>query len=274
MWLMQAAAHERTAVLAAPARALAQTPAPTRDTPWYAAWFDTDYYHQLYANRDDHEAAEFVDALLARLAPAPGARMLDVGCGAGRHARALAARGFDVTGFDLSASSIREARKHTSPALRFFRHDMRQPFGARAFDHVFNFFTSFGYFADEAEHARVMRNLTDAVAPGGTLVIDYLNATLAERNLVPEETRSHGAVRYRLTRWSDATHFHKRIAIEDAERGAYLQHEERVAKFGVSDFNRMLAANGMRVESVFGDYRLQPFEESSSPRLILVARRG
>ena len=171
-------------------------PAPTTDhelaapeAPWYATWFDTTYYHQLYAGRDDREATEFVDALVAWLRPRSGARMLDVGSGAGRHARALAAHGFDVTGFDLSAASVRQARRHTSDSLRFFRHDMRQPFGAGHFDHVFNFFTSFGYFADEAEHARVMRNLVTAVAPGGTLVIDYLNPTFAERRLVPERRR-------------------------------------------------------------------------------------
>jgi SAM-dependent methyltransferase len=253
-------------------REATRTQAPAA-APWYATWFDTDYYHQLYASRDDREANEFVDALVAHLRPAPGARMLDVGCGAGRHSRALAAHGFDVTGFDLSASSIRQARRHTSDSLRFFRHDMRRPFGRRIFDHVFNFFTSFGYFADEAEHACVMHNLTSTVALGGTLTIDYMNAAVAERNLVPEETRQIGPVRYWLTRWADETHLHKRIAIYDMERATHLEHEERVAKFALPDFGRMLAEHGMRIESVFGDYRLGAFDDASSPRMIVIARR-
>jgi len=245
-----------------------------RATPWYAAWFDTSYYHQLYARRDDHEAAEFVDALVAHLEPKPGARMLDVGSGAGRHARALAAHGFDVTGFDLSPASVREARRHASDSLRFFRHDMRQPFGCGHFDYVFNFFTSFGYFADEAEHDRVMQNLTAAVAAKGTLVIDYLNVAFAERSSRPREERQIGAVRYRVARWSNETHFYKRIAIHDAQRGEYMEHEERVAKFRLKDFARMLGAHGMRIESVFGDYQLGRYDELESPRMILIARRS
>jgi 2-polyprenyl-3-methyl-5-hydroxy-6-metoxy-1,4-benzoquinol methylase len=131
--------------------------------PWYEAWFGTDYYHQLYGTHDEREAADFVDALVAHLHPSSGARALDVGCGMGRHSRALAAHGLDVTGVDLSPSSIRQASRHATPTLRFHRHDMLEPFGRR-YDYVFNFFTSFGYFEAE-HHERVMRH-RDAVERG------------------------------------------------------------------------------------------------------------
>ena len=77
--------------------------------PWFATWFDTPEYHRLYADRDLAEAERFVDALLLRLRPAPSARILDLGCGAGRHSRRVAAHGLDVTGLDLSANSIASA---------------------------------------------------------------------------------------------------------------------------------------------------------------------
>ncbi len=64
------------------------------------------YYHQLYFNRDDKEAAAFIDKLIEHLKPAPGATMLDVACGKGRHSIQLAGKGFDVTGIDLSEDSI------------------------------------------------------------------------------------------------------------------------------------------------------------------------
>ena len=72
-------------------------------TQWFASWFDSVHYHRLYAHRNHAEAAGFVDALVGRLRPPSGASMLDLGCGAGRHATPPAARGFAVTGPSLAA---------------------------------------------------------------------------------------------------------------------------------------------------------------------------
>src|ERR1700761_4914847 len=119
---------------------------------WFSSWFDSPHYHRLYADRNDAEAARFTDALVATLQPRRGARVLDLGCGAGRHARQLASKGYDITGIDLSAHSIAEARKAEGPHLRFRRQDMRLPFGRGRFDYVFNFFTSFGYFDQARDH--------------------------------------------------------------------------------------------------------------------------
>src|SRR5262245_2912650 len=98
-----------------------QTHAPA----WFDSWFDTPHYHRLYAGHDEREAERFVAALLAWLQPATDARMLDLGCGAGRHARALAAHGFDVTGLDLAGETILRAQERQTGRLRFRHHDMR-----------------------------------------------------------------------------------------------------------------------------------------------------
>src|SRR5262245_58955359 len=147
---------------------------------WFATWFDSPHYHRLYGYRDASEAAGFVDALIDRLHPALPAEALDLGCGAGRHARHLASRGLQVTGVDLSAGSIAQARRFERPGLRFRRHDMREPLGTQAFDYVFNFFTSFGYFADPAEHRAVVSKISHSLGDGGTLGLDYLNVRYAE----------------------------------------------------------------------------------------------
>jgi 2-polyprenyl-3-methyl-5-hydroxy-6-metoxy-1,4-benzoquinol methylase len=76
---------------------------------WFKDWFNSPYYHQLYFNRDDKEAAAFIDKLINYLKPVPGSYMLDVACGKGRHSIQLASKGFDVTGIDLSDDSINEA---------------------------------------------------------------------------------------------------------------------------------------------------------------------
>lgn len=239
---------------------------------WFASWFDSPHYHRLYGKRDESEAARFVDRLTARLAVTPAARVLDLGCGAGRHARRLAAKGLDVTGLDLAANSIREARKHEHANLRFRRHDMRVPFGRQRFDYVFNFFTSFGYFSDRREHLAVVRNMATALRPGGRLVLDYLNSRYAEARLAPREKTEIDGAAYELTRWTDRRHFFKRIVITNAD-GASAEYRERVAGFTLDDFDGMLAAHHLNLEAVYGDYNLGAYDTVRSPRMILIARK-
>ena len=241
-------------------------------TEWFATWFDSPHYHRLYAHRDVAEAAAFVDGLIARLNPAAGARMLDLGCGAGRHARRLADFGFDVTGLDLSADSIRLANANAHERLRFARHDMREPFGVERFDYVLNLFTSFGYFDTAEEHLAVVRNVSTSLKPGGVFVLDYLNVKLAEAQLTPYETIERGSVRYAISRRSDAWHIFKAITVEQ-DGATSLAYEERVARFSREDITLMLALYGLTVETVSGDYALRPFDVETSPRLIVIARK-
>jgi SAM-dependent methyltransferase len=238
---------------------------------WFSSWFDSTFYHQLYAHRDESEAHSFIDALIARLRPQAGERMLDLGCGAGRHARRLAARGFRVTGLDLSAGSIAAAKRFERQNLHFRRHDMRRPFGRRVFDCVFNLFTSFGYFDTAEEHAAVVRNVAAALKPGGRLVLDYLNVRVAARQLVAREIKETAGATFTISRWTDRRHLFKRIVVSAA--GQAREHVERVACFTLADFNRMFAAQGLRVDAVYGDYHLNRFDPQTSPRLILVARK-
>ena len=147
---------------------------------------------------------------------------------------------------------------------------MRQPFGDKAFDHVFSLFTSFGYFADPADHLAVIRNMAASLRAGGALVLDYLNVRHAERHLTANEIIRRDRLTYRLTRWSDTEAIYKRVVIGVAET---VEHVERVAKLTLEDFRFMFALSGLRVEEVYGDYQLSPFDAETSPRLIMLARR-
>lgn len=240
---------------------------------WYKDWFSSPYYHKLYFERDDREAESFIRSLLSHLDPPAGARILDVACGRGRHSRILASMGYQVTGIDISAASIAEARQYETGNLEFFIHDMRLPFRVNYYDFAFNFFTSFGYFRTRREHDDSIRTISRSLKPKGVLVIDYLNVHFAEEHLVSEENRTIGDTLYTIRRWNDETHFYKKIIITDEAIGKPVEFTEKVAKFSLGDFTDMLGYQGLQVEEVFGDYRLGNYDVRKTPRLILVARR-
>ena len=240
---------------------------------WFKDWFNTVYYHQLYFNRDEGEAAGFINLLLARLQPAANSLLVDVACGRGRHAKILAAKNFDVTGIDLSPDSIAFAKQFETEKLHFYQHDMRLPFWINYFDYAFNFFTSFGYFRTEREHYNAIRSIAQSLKPGGFLVMDYLNVHYAEDHLVHKSDKEIDGVNYHLTKWFDEIHFYKKIIIEDDELKAPLEFTERVAKFNLGDFNDMFAFHHLQIQEVFGDYSLGSYDVKKSPRLIMIARK-
>lgn len=238
---------------------------------WYTDWFSSPFYHKLYFQRDEKEAADFIHTLISHLNPPPGSRMLDVACGKGRHSKFLASLGFTVTGIDIAENSILEAKKSENERLDFFVHDMRLPFRGNYFDYAFNFFTSFGYFKTRREHDDAVRTIAKSLRPGGTFVIDYLNVHYAEERLVPEEVRVIEGSLYTIRRWDDDTHFYKKISVTDAALEQPLAFTEKVAKFSLGDFTDMLSYQGLQVQEVFGDYSLGRYDVKKAPRLIIVA---
>lgn len=237
-------------------------------TEWFEEWFGEEYLH-LYPHRDEAEAAHAVALLRANLPWRPGLRVLDVGCGAGRHTRALAEAGARVTGVDLSRALLGHAR-HCSGAT-FARADMRRlPVRDRSMDVVVNLFTSFGYFSSDAEHADVLTAMIRTLVPGGSFVIDFLHAPTVIDALVPEAdvtlagTPVHISKRLLDSRRS----VEKTIALADGRRFV-----ERVRLFTPRELESMITAAGARVRCRFGDYAGTPIV-AGSPRAILIADRA
>ena len=240
---------------------------------WFKGWFDSRFYHHLYANRDEQEARDFIDSLLKWLKPSPVARMLDLGCGRGRHSKHLASQGFDVTGIDLAASSIEVAKMQPQDNLRFYRQDMRLPFGERTFDFVFSFFTSFGYFDSTHDDNLVIENIASSLCAGGSIVIDYINSPYAEKRLKKNEVVDMDGIIYQIDRWTSDSHFYKKITIRESLFGDPLSYTEKIKKFTVEDFGELFSAHGLTLKKVFGNYRLDSYDLQSSPRMILIGEK-
>lgn len=240
---------------------------------WFKDWFNSPYYHQLYFNRDDREAASFIDKLISYLKPAPGSTMLDVACGKGRHSIQLAGKGFDVTGIDLSEDSIHEALQSETASLHFYRHDMRLPFWINYFDYAFNFFTSFGYFKTRREHDNAIRTIAQAIKKDGVFVMDFLNVHYAEDHLIHQSEKEIDGVNFLITKWYDENHFYKKIVVEDECLKEPLIYTEKVAKFSLGDFTEMFAYQGLQIQEVFGDYDFGNYDVRRSPRMLMIAKK-
>lgn len=238
---------------------------------WYEDWFNSPYYEILYHHRDDSEAQGFIDRLLVWLQPKMGALILDLACGKGRFARYLARKGFHVTGLDLSINSITQAREYEMENLAFFTHDMRLPYRINYFDCTFNFFTSFGYFDQERDDVRTLKSVTLGLKKGGVFVLDFFNSTYVKSHFQGSQQKTIQGITFETNKYVQGNRIVKTIDFED--QGKSWHFEESVRLFEFQDFERLFGQAGIQIETCFGNYHLDPFDESSSPRLILIARK-
>lgn len=250
--------------------AKATTKAPTElttpaDNPWYKTAFDSDYLER-YAHRDRGEAEDLVGRLMAAHAiPAAGA-VLDLCCGGGRHLVAMARRGVDVTGFDLSCPLLRTARltiqSEGIPLGGLVRGDMRRlPFANGSFAGVTHFFTAFGYFDNDEENFQVFREVARILKPGGTYLFDFFNSTDVRAGLIHATDKRVSADGRRVEKYvrSNAT--------------APVTVIESVRLFSAAELRNGLTNAGFVVEKEWGDYGLDKFDEDASPRWMALARR-
>ena len=247
---------------------------PDLENEWFKDWFNSPYYHILYENRDETEAAAFIDRLILHLLPKPDARMLDIACGKGRHSIQLANKGYAVTGIDISPSSILEAQSTPSENPEFFVHDMRHPFRINYYDYAFNFFTSFGYFDTYRDHLNAIRSMTLSLKKGGCFIMDYLNPSYIKKNLQPYSEVKKGSMVFHIERSHDQDYFYKKISIHTPDKPEPLIFMEKVANFDLNSFQNMFALNGLTLLNVFGDYSLHAFMENESPRMIMIFRKA
>jgi SAM-dependent methyltransferase len=238
---------------------------------WFAEWFDTTYYHTLYKNRDEEEAANFISRLIDNLKLPKSAYLLDLACGKGRHSITLNQLGYSVKGVDLSPNSISEANKSSNEHLKFAVQDMREAIPNEKFDAIFNLFTSFGYFDSIDDNIRVVQAMNSMLNENGILVIDFMNATKVIDSLVLEEEKIIDGIEFHIERKYDGQHIFKFIHIKDGD--AVFDYSERVQALKQVDFEKLLTENGFEILRTFGDFNLNPFQEKSSDRLIIIAKK-
>ena len=244
---------------------------------WFRHAFDA-VYLRLYAHRDEREASQAVAWLINTLQLSANMSVLDAPCGAGRHAKALAEHGMNVTGIDLSTDLLAEARKRLKAyrGAALVRADLRTlPFSSEKFDVVVNFFSSFGYFADDEENYRVALELVRCTRQGGSTVIDFMNAPHVRNHLVAENRRQTKdgweiLEKRRLTS-APAPRVEKTTTIRFGE-----QHQrvilESVRLYEPEELVQICERAGLSIYGMYGNYTGEPWSEES-PRCIVVGKK-
>jgi SAM-dependent methyltransferase len=221
------------------------------------------YLRNAFTKGTGQEVAFLVDAL----ALAPGMRVLDVGCGPGRHALALARRGMSVVGIDASPEFIalaRDAAARDHLDTHFAVGDVRD----LAFDSEFDAAIclgqgGFGLLGGRAE-ADVFRRIVAAVKPGGGLAVSAFSVLFALRGLDDGE------------RLDPATGvLHERATVRN-ESGEEREFDLWTTCFTARELELLAASAGVDDVAIHGvtpgRYRVAP-PTLDDPELLLVGRR-
>ncbi|MCX5781387.1 MAG: methyltransferase domain-containing protein [Elusimicrobia bacterium] len=184
-------------------------------------------------------------------------KILDVGCGTGRHSVELAKRGYKVTGIDLSPSQLKAAAEKAKAArvkVKFLRKDARNFSFKDKFGLVIMLCEGgFSLMETDEENYRILYNCSKALKKGGKLIFTTLNALFPLVNLLKKFYKK-GAVTTSTTKLSfDISELREKSVLkirDDSGNKKILKTNERY--YMPSELTWMLKSLGFRKTDIFG----------------------
>jgi len=233
-----------------------------------------EYLHFLDETLRAEDTEGQVDFAVRALSLRPGAPVVDLGCGHGRHALAFARRGFPVVGVDLVEGFVAMAKEAaTREGLRadFVHGDMRSfAVGEPSFEGAVCLFDAFGWFDDDGQMG-ILRNVFAMLKPGGRLLLDLRTREFVTR-LAPVSVTDAGG---------DLMIDRQRFDLESGRlvdtRTTVRGGKTRTVTFSVrvyayTEIRMMLRAAGFEVERGYGGFDGAGMS-AARPRTLVVARR-
>ncbi|MBV9615080.1 MAG: methyltransferase domain-containing protein [Ktedonobacteraceae bacterium] len=228
------------------------------DMPWYQEFAGADYLRIYSPFLPLERSAREVANIVKLLNLAPNNSILDLCCGHGRHTIPLAQQGYRMTGLDLSQFFLERAQIEAETKgvkVQWIQSDMRHIPFENEFDAIVNIFTSFGYLENEEEDLQVLRQVQQALKPGGLFLLETIYQVRVIRTFSP-----HGIIRYhdglivleerRLNLPESRNEITITMIYPDGQRKKYRQS---IRIYTLTELRRMLKSVGIEVQAYYGD---------------------
>jgi len=240
------------------------------DEDFWATFGSLMFNEETFAQGNDQALA-----LLELLDREPD-HILDLGSGPGRHALSLAAQGYPVTAVDTSAELLRELRQRRGQLpIEIVQADMREFVREQAFDLIMVMWTSFGYFSEEADHARVLDNICASLKPGGRLVLDLVGLEYLCRNLQPVHLTEYDDGRILVERpdlTDDLTRLENDWYLIEGDRVHRAHFSHRVWSAG--EIRALLGRCGFAPITLYGSYAGDEYDLDSERLIVVAGKEG
>jgi ubiquinone/menaquinone biosynthesis C-methylase UbiE len=239
---------------------------------WFKHWFNSEEYLKVYRHRDEKEAEDLVKLVLDNIDVSGVKNVLDMAAGSGRHAVIFAQEGFNITAVDLSENLLSIAKNNAvkkDVKIDYVHSDIRHFDPGVKYDLILNLFTSIGYFEEDEENYYILDKGYKLLQKNGFFVLDYFNNKFLENNLVPNTTDELDGSVITQNRFIDGERIIKEITIR--KEGKVDKFVESVRMFSKDELVDMMQKIGFRIIRTFGDFKGNPFELESSPRIIIIA---
>ncbi|MFX0137457.1 MAG: class I SAM-dependent methyltransferase, partial [Candidatus Hodarchaeota archaeon] len=241
-------------------------------------WYENDDFWETMAPKifsKDHweRATKEVDKIISLLEISPKAYILDLCCGPGRHSLEFARRGFKVLGIDRTLKYLEKARKQAKTEglnVEFLQEDMRNFCKPNTFDVVLNLFTSFGYFENQKDDEKVLKNIYLSLKTGGKLLLDLVGKEVlapifTERSWAEEDGILFLMDSKPIEGWSKIKN--RWIMIKDDIRKEFT-FTHRI--YSGSEISNLLYKSGFKSVELIGDLNGNPYDNTAK-RLITIA---
>ena len=243
---------------------------------WARDYFEVGYAQRWSLHGPSDQVRQDAAGLWDVMGLSPGARLIDIGCGHGKYAVALAERGASVIGLDFAASLLDRAKALTvdlqNPA-RWIRGDMRRlPLQSGCADGAV-IVDAFGFFETDDDNDEVLREAARVLRVGGRIVLKVVNGGQVLDDFRSSEREEREGVVVVVTNALEVNppRLIQRLQISGV-RGTG-EYERRQRLYRADDICAALERIGLSGASVFASPDRSPFDHKASPAMWVVGQR-